>query len=240
MTLQNHKYLLIFIGLLISSFLFYNRFIRERMPRPLPSSLSTYQIILYTGLFLISLLIFITIIYRWIVSENTVAKEIQLKFIKAEKLRNILVNWIVKIRSLPKTISDMIKSSFREFHEFLVTPIPNYILSHLRITNYFLDFDNKEKLLVLVMFLYLPQLLVSISFIIDVLYVHKWSGFYGVLICLGYPMIFKAYIGILNQIYETNFEVLCSCIAVGYDPITKESWLSFTGNDDEIDGQGEG
>jgi hypothetical protein len=47
------------VGFVLSGWLVYNRFIRERTPQDLPKFLSVYQVFLYLSLFGISTLVFI-------------------------------------------------------------------------------------------------------------------------------------------------------------------------------------
>ncbi len=112
-TLRNNKYVLPLVGMLLFLFLFcmslfsilfYNRFIRELLPHSLPTSFSTLQLIIYCGLFTISVIMFFTLIYKLLFSSTNkppFIPENAFTFMPA-KLREIWVSCIVGILSLLK------------------------------------------------------------------------------------------------------------------------------------------
>jgi hypothetical protein len=222
--MKNKSLLFLLLGFLLSSWFFYNRFIRERTPRLLPETLSTYQIIIYSTLAGLSLLVFCSILFRL----YTKYFDIQ----PLEQPTSIFTPYINFLREIPSKLSALLTNSFREFHAFVVSPVPNYIRMHLRISNVLRTFDFPERLLLMVMFVFIPQIVVCLGFAIDVFYLHQWNAFYKLLICLGYPLIINTYIGIVRQIYDLNFVTLGNYlkIIVAGD----ETIITFFGTEKEI------
>lgn len=138
------------------------------------------------------------------------------------------------IRKISEKLGVFVKYFFRMVHTFFVSPIQLYTSKFVPLTVFGL-FGIWCVSSIRVMFVFIPQIVVCIGFAIDVFYVQQWKEFYNILICLGYSMIFNAYIGILNHLYDVNFPIIDSFFKKTFDETTQEYTITFQGTKSDFD-----
>ena len=208
------------LGSALVGYLLYRRFLRERLELEFTALMSDFILlsIIFTGI-LFTLAIFR--VYRIMRPRQ--------EDIAEEKPQTA---WIKKLIHFAQQCSEKFTGLFEASHLLFLQSI-RYQRINLIISGWLETLAIEEKVLVVVIFVFLPRLLVCSNFCLDVFYLHELKNFPHVIIFLGYPMLFRAYLGILKHIRK---EILPHCES--YMTITihpdgaREYMLNYPVNED--------
>jgi hypothetical protein len=210
------KVLTFFIGIMLISFILFNRFFRERIPHKIPMvvSIHSYAFLIYFVIFLICGLVFVLFVV--LIVKPSLFKTSK-STVKVNKDGSVEMSDIDFAKQTLNDISNLVKKSLRYVHLLFGDQIPNY----LRIILYFSTKFGKLRPYypqLICIFVYVPYLLVPLVFVIDIIYFNKFNYFYNTLYVLIFPLIFNTLIGIFRQTYDLHAETLTELAFIYVDP----------------------
>jgi hypothetical protein len=183
--------LLAFIfGALIISWLIFNRLIRTRLPTDIPTfhTITSWGFVIYCSLFVITLIFLLF---------STKHNNEDLAFFK----------------QLGLDIQNIFIYSFRKVHLVITDRIPNYIRKILFLSTKFRKLQGYYSIIVILCVI-IPPIVVSIVFLVDIIYFHKLDYFYKSLVLLLMPLLFKGILGIFRHIWLLLREDISMCLLI--------------------------
>ena len=107
------------------------------------------------------------------------------------------------LKLFAQDIQTILINSLRQTHFVIADRLPYYLDDLLWLVKQIYKLKQHYFLLVF-LFIYLPRLIVSLTFLVDIFHFNKFDYFYKVLILLIIPIIFQAILGIFRQAYDLN------------------------------------
>lgn len=186
----------ILITILIISFILWNRILRERLEINIDSIAFTNVYIVILSMLILSHSIILLSNLRVLL--NLIDKE--------SWISNLFINKLIKkceeILNYPKDVVNILALKY---------PL---LRNPLRIiTSYFAVYINYPKIIVILL-IYLPRIIVTFTFILDIFIFHNFNYFYKSLILLLIPVILKSFLYIVffqtkngKEFYEAHLNI---------------------------------
>lgn len=195
--------ILLLTGIFIITFMLYNRLFCVRIPRNFSEIINSPYYYLYFLLilgFIIMLVITAFELYKYLLNipENT-------NFIK-RKFSIIMEHPYNPIKIISNSILNLdsfIKNSLPPYNEL-------YSYSDIIIIKCAHIFFNKtiKIITIIIIFCIIPQMIVCLSFVYDIIFLNKFTYFYKSLILLIFPVILRYMIHSITTLINTNLEGL--------------------------------
>ena len=209
--------LTILLGFLLLSIIFWNKFIRIRLPKNLEvfSNKILFIFIILSIIFCITILLEnLKLIYKKNnIKENTVVNILIDELAKNPYIQ-LLANWFIYIIESPK-----------KFYEYFFQKINVVYLVEKPLL--FLIKHGKIKIYIYIIGYMLPKCILSIIFLVDICYFKELNYFYKSLPILVIPLILTGYRYIANNLAEKNLTFFCAHIIFIHNPIDKSITLNF-------------
>ena len=182
--------LAILFGSIIISWLIFNRLFRERLPVSIPTFNTIYSwgFLIYFSVFVVFSILFLFLL--WL--------QIKPKVLSASKNEDI-----VFMKQIATDIQNIIIYSFRKLHVMIGNRIPRYIRKMSFLSTKFIKLQPYYNMVVII-FVMLPTIIVSVTFLVDIVIFERLNYFYTSLVILLLPLILRGIIGIFRQ-----FEYYC-------------------------------
>ena len=180
--------LAILFGSIIISWLIFNRLFRERLPVSIPTFNTIYSwgFLIYFSVFVVTLLILLFLL--WL--------QIKPKVLSASKNEDI-----VFMKQIATDIQNIIIYSFRKLHVMIGNRIPRYIRKMSFLSTKFIKLQPYYNMVVII-FVMLPTIIVSVTFLVDIVIFERLNYFYTSLVILLLPLILRGIIGIFRHVED--------------------------------------
>ena len=200
--------LAILFGGIIISWLIFNRLFRERLPVSIPTFNTIYSwgFLIYFSVFVVFSILFLFLL--WL--------QIKPKLLSASKNEDI-----VFMKQIAVDIQNIIIYSFRKLHLVISVRIPKYVRKILFLSTKFIKLQPYYKWLVII-FVMLPPIIVSVTFLVDIVIFERLNYFYTSLVILIIPLIFKGLLGIFRHVVYDQYENMLNCFIMLREDIYAE------------------
>lgn len=222
-----NNFLKIVLGLAITIFIIYYRLIFKRTPRELYENINVYYIILYFIITVMMLILFLLNIFKLFhkINKNNIKNE------------SMVIEYLYKIYSNPLNPLNYWSKSLIAFDAFIKNNNFQYD-SHKTYSDHIIEkiglllsTYNKSSIILLTMLRIIPQLIVCISFCIDVIIQNKFLYLYKTLWLLIIPMVISYITYSIAQNLTTNTESLNETLLIvanNNEIITIYEWFNIT------------
>lgn len=222
-----NKTIKIVLGLAITIYIIYFRLIFNRTPRELYENINVYYIILYFIITVMMLILFLSNIIKLFhkINNNTIKNESMI----LEYLYKIYSNQLNPLIYWSKSLIAF--DAFIKNNTFQYDSRKTYADHIIERIGLLLSTYNRLSIPLLTILHILPQLIVCISFFIDVIIQNKFFYFYKTLWLLIIPMLISYLIYSIAQNLMTNIESLNETLLIVADNneiITIYDWFNIT------------
>jgi hypothetical protein len=183
------NYIYIILGIIIVSFILWNRLMRIRLPKDIPMNLSIWSYILYIGLTLIFLWLILISIYHMV----SKTKESISMFSSITKL------YYNSLYALDNTLTYIKTRTIDKYQIRFVQFCNKYIQNY---TIIYLTFNMT------------PKIVVAVVFLIDTFYYNKISNFYKFLPLLLLPLLVRYLLYYYKNVFEKECQDLNKRISI--------------------------
>lgn len=191
----------VILGLILIGWTIFNRLFRIRLPRELPTEMTSYWQLFYILIFVSALINCIAIVY-----------------ILLRKPTNTSNTWLTKLLT---RIGEWYYYPYKTAYDALVFYIlPSKVI--MRLDGLLLDIgdyiftkaNNEDRFIILVCTEIIPTFIVATTLCIDVYYFGKFQYFYVALYLLIIPLAWKALLYMLKEIAQSNINTLKKYIRI--------------------------